>query len=69
MPPDFRGLGIVEWPAEAASARAAKYREKATQLRDMAYEGRLLWHVRDDLLRLAEQFDALADTVERRLTY
>jgi hypothetical protein len=68
MPRDFRGLGILEWPIDAANARAVRYRERATQLREMAEDIHLVGHVRDSLFRLADQLDQLAVTVERSFT-
>lgn len=69
MPRDFRGLGILEWPVEAANARAVAYRERASQLRQMAEDARLVAHIRDSLFRLADQFDGLAEAAERSLTH
>ena len=64
----FSWIGDFGVAYRRGNARAVRYRERATQLREMAEDIHLVGHVRDSLFRLADQLDQLAVTVERSLT-
>ena len=58
-------LGVVAFVENASHVRETYYRNKAMHLRDLA-EAEPLGRFREKLIDLAEQFDALADTIGRR---
>jgi hypothetical protein len=59
----IKGTSALEFAAVAAQLRAAQYRAKVGQLRRMA-EGESIGRLRDNLLKLADQYEALAGTTE-----
>ena len=60
---DIGDAGILEFFATAAHARAAGYRERAAQLREMA-ESEPIGRLRERLLDLSRQFEALASSID-----
>jgi hypothetical protein len=60
MAHDARKAGILEFVTNSAHERAAHYREHAAKLRKMA-EKEGARRLRNNLLRLADQYDGLAD--------
>ena len=59
MPSDVQGLGVLEFAANAAHARAAHYRDQAARLREMA-EAEPIGRLRERLVDIARQYEALA---------
>ena len=55
--------GLLAYFAIAAQARAASYREKAARLREMG-EAEPIGRLRDSLVNLAGEFEALADSID-----
>jgi len=53
----------MEW--ERAPARSAHYREQAARLRTMG-EQEPLGRLREQLLSVAQQYDELADSIDRQ---
>lgn len=68
MPRDIEAIGVLEYFANAAQARAAGYRDKATRLREMG-EAEPIGKLRQRLLDLSREFEMLADSLDpqRRL--
>ena len=58
-------LGVLAFVQNAARVRETYYRDKAARLRELA-ETEPLARFRKKLIDLADQFDALADTIRRR---
>jgi hypothetical protein len=58
-----RRAEVLEFAANAAQGRATHYREHASQLRKMA-ETETPGRLRNGILKLAEQYEGLAATVE-----
>ena len=65
VPRDSLDTGVLEFFANAAHARAASYRARASQLREMA-ESEPIGTFREKLLGLSRQFEALANTIETK---
>jgi hypothetical protein len=65
MASDIRGRGVLEYLSAATQQRAAYYRDKAAQLREIA-EAEPIGRLRDRLLHLAQQYDDVAEIVEAR---
>ena len=65
MASDLRGRGVLEYLSAATQQRAAYYREKAAQFREIA-EAEPIGRLRDRLLYLARQHDDVAAIVEAR---
>jgi hypothetical protein len=65
MASDIRGRGVLEYLSAATQQRAAYYRDKAAQCREIA-EAEPIGRLRDRLLHLAQQYDDVAEIVEAR---
>jgi hypothetical protein len=65
MASDLRRAALLELVANSAAVRAARYREQAAQLKDMAH-AESIGRLRDRLLDLAEQYEGLAANVQIR---
>ena len=65
MASDVRGTGVLEYLSAANQLRAAYYRDKAAQFREIA-EAEPIGRLRDRLLHLARQYDDVAKIVEAR---
>jgi hypothetical protein len=63
MRSQIRGLGVLEYFSTAAQDRAASYRDRAALLREMGEE-EPIGKLRDRLLDLSRQFEALADCID-----
>jgi hypothetical protein len=67
VPSDIQGLGVLEFAATAAHARAAHYRDQAARLREMA-EAEPIGRLRERLIDTARQYEDLAtNALMRRL--
>ena len=60
------GLGGLAFVENASNVRETHYRDKAARLRELA-ETEPLARFRKKLIELAEQFETLADTINRRV--
>lgn len=69
MEPDFRPLDALRFVERAGRARIARYREQAADFRKLA-QSEPLGRLRNELLKLAQRYDALAEdvTTKRRRT-
>ena len=65
MASDPPRTGVLEYFATAAYARAASYRDKAARLREMG-EAEPIGGLRDRLLDLSRQFEALAASIDMK---
>jgi len=65
MASDIRGRGVLEYLSAATQQRAAYYRDKAAQFREIA-EAEPIGRLRERLLHLARQYDDVAEIVEAR---
>jgi hypothetical protein len=65
MASDIRGRAVLEYLSAATQQRAAYYRDKAAQFREIA-EAEPIGRLRDRLLHLAQQYDDVAEIVEAR---
>lgn len=59
------GVGVLAFIQNASHVRETNYRDKAARLRELA-ETEPLARFRKKLIGLAEQFEELADTINRR---
>ena len=59
MASDIRGIGILEFAANAAQARIIHYNDQAARLREMA-EAEPIGRLRDQLTATARQYEKLA---------
>ena len=66
MPRDIRASGALQFAVTAAVIRAERYRDHAAQLRQMA-EADVAPSICRHLLKLAEQFEAIAAIASDRL--
>ena len=62
---DERAAGVLAFIANASHVRETYYRDKVARLREMA-ETEPLARLRKQLIDLAEQYEALADTARHR---
>ena len=65
MASDVRGTGVLEYLSAASQLRAAYYRDKAAQFREIA-AAEPIGRLRDRLLHLARQYDEVAGIVEAK---
>ena len=63
MASDLRRAALLELVSNSAAVRAARYREQAAQLRDMA-DAESLARLRSRLLDLAAHYESLASVAE-----
>jgi hypothetical protein len=56
-------MSVLSFVAASAQGRATRYREHAAQLRKIA-KAAFIGRLRHELLRLADEFESLADRIE-----
>ena len=67
MASDIRGMGLLEFAANAAHARAAHYNDQAARLREMA-AAEPIGRLREQLIETALQYEKMASSVLIRRT-